>query len=166
MYQTLILLGIVCILGATAGGGLKAFGVEIPTIKGARLVVLFIIGAVLVCSGIGIRPKPGPSGPTGISVSTNSVGRLASDSCPVNVTVDGSLTTTGGSGPVTVKLSVTWDDGVTQYSPPLTVPVQGANTYPFSDTWLMTGDAGGNFEYVVTSPISDGSTARPFSVTC
>lgn len=166
MYQTLILLGIVCIIGATVGGGLTAFGVEIPQLKGLRIVALFVIGAVLILSGIGVRPKPPPQGPTGISVTTNPVGPITTDACPVDVPVSGYVTTTGGDGPVEVKLSVTWDNGVVQYSAPLTVTVHGANTYPFHDIWLVTGNAGGNFEYVVESPVSDGSTARPFSVNC
>jgi hypothetical protein len=166
MYQTLILLGIICIIGAAVGGGLTAFGVEVPTLSGFRIVALFAIGGVLVLSGIGVRPKPPPPPPAGISVVTNPVGPQVTNSCPVNVPVSGYLTTTGGDGPVTVRLEVTWDNGATQYSQPLTVMVDGANTYPFHDIWLVTGPAGGNFEYVVDSPISDGSTAQPFSVSC
>lgn len=167
MYQTLILLGIVCIIGATIGGGLTAFGVQIPIVSGYRLIGLFVIGAVLVGSGIGVRPKPPPAGVSGISVTTNPVGNISTAGCPVDVRVSGFVTTTGGSGPITVRLEVEWDNGTMSVSQPLTLTATDTqNSYPFSDTWLVTGDAGGNFEYVVQSPVNDGSTVQPFSVTC
>jgi len=36
----------------------------------------------------------------------------------------------------------------------------------FNDTWLVSGNAGGDFEWAVVSPMSDGSTVQPFSVSC
>jgi len=168
MYQTLIILGIVCIIAAAVGGGLTAFGVEIPTLNRPRVGMVLVIGAVLVVAGIAVRPKPTPSPqqPAVSSVTTDPVGRLSSFSCPVNVRVSGSLTTSGGQGQLVVKLLVTWDNGSTASSGPLTVSVDGANTYSFNDTWLVTGDAGGDFEWEVVSPISDGSAPQPFSVVC
>jgi hypothetical protein len=49
VFQTLILLGIVCVIGAIVGGGLKAAGAEIPVItSGHRQVLLGAAGVVLV----------------------------------------------------------------------------------------------------------------------
>lgn len=166
MYQTLIVLGIVCIIAAAVGGGLTAFGVEIPKLTRPRVAVVFAIGAVLVVVGISTKPKPPPSAPTLSSVVTYPVGQLTASGCPVNVPVRGYITTTGGQGQVTVRLEVIWDNGNTQYSPPLTVSVNGANTYYFNDTWLVSNNTGGDFEWAVVSPMSDGSTVQPFSVSC
>jgi hypothetical protein len=49
MKTTLIILGIVCIIAAIVGGGLKAFGIEIPLLNSKkRQLLLFIFGLVLV----------------------------------------------------------------------------------------------------------------------
>ena len=163
MYQSLIILGIVCILGAVVGGGLTAFGVQIPALHGFRIVAVLVIGAVLIVVGVKLKPAPGP---TGISITTDHVGNQTAPSCPANTTVSGYITTTGGDGPVTIRLAMIPDTGSTSYSPPYTVSVHGANTYFFNTTWLFRVSTGGDFQYVETSPASDGSTVQPFSVTC
>lgn len=102
-------------------------------------------------------------------MTTDPVGEVSASSCPVNVTIDGSLTTSDGKGALTVALHVSGDDGTASVPPPVTVQVNGAGTYSFSDVWLFPyrpGGHGGDFEWEVVSPISDGSTPQPFSVLC
>src|SRR5712664_3468878 len=137
MYQTLILLGIVCVLAAVVGGGLKAFGIEVPKLAGARIAIVLIIGVVLVGSGIAVRPKPPPPGPTGIFISTDPLGPLTAASCPVNVKITGYITTTGGYGNVTVRLELNSSTRGLVYSPPLTLSFQGAGKHTLFDTWLF-----------------------------
>lgn len=49
MQETLLAAGIACLIAAVIGGGLKAFGIEIPALEsGARQVALGILGVILV----------------------------------------------------------------------------------------------------------------------
>jgi hypothetical protein len=53
VFETLTLLGIVCVIGAIVGGGLKAAGAEIPVItSGRRQVLLGAVGVVLVVAAL------------------------------------------------------------------------------------------------------------------
>ncbi len=62
MENTLLTVGIVCILAAIVGGGLKAFGVEIPVLSTlVRQLVLGAFGIVLLIVAFQIRPKPAPA---------------------------------------------------------------------------------------------------------
>jgi hypothetical protein len=167
VYQTLIILGIVCIIAAVVGGGLSAFGINVPPLSGAlRIVSVIVIGAVLIVVGIKIKPASPAPAPTGISVTTDSVGNQTATSCPANLTVSGSITTTGGDGSIEYRLEILNDSGTTTYSPTGTVSVQGAGSYPISDTVLFRNNSGGDFEFEVISPISDGSSPQAFSVSC
>lgn len=167
MYQTLILLGITCVIGAVVGGGLTVFNViQIPQLRKFQVAAVFGIGVVLVLAGIAVRPKPPPPGPTGISVITDPVGPQTALSCPVNVRITGHITTTGGEGSVVVRLTLVLNNGNTIHSPQETVAVHGANTYPIFDTWLFPGPSGGDFDWEIVSPGTQGSEVQPFSVTC
>ncbi len=58
--------GIVCVVGAIIGGGLKAFGIDLPFFtSNKRQAVLAIFGVILIFGSIYINPKrgtgPGPS---------------------------------------------------------------------------------------------------------
>jgi hypothetical protein len=45
--------GIACLIAAVVGGGLKAFGIEVPALKSlVRQVVLGVLGAVLIVVGV------------------------------------------------------------------------------------------------------------------
>jgi Sel1 repeat len=58
MAVTLISLGIVCILSAIVGGGLKALGTEIPVVASPRRqLMLFAAGVVLVSSSYYFGPR-------------------------------------------------------------------------------------------------------------
>jgi hypothetical protein len=52
MSTTLLTTGLVCIIAAIVGGGLKAFGIEIPILQsGKRQVLLAIFGSILIIAG-------------------------------------------------------------------------------------------------------------------
>jgi len=53
--------GLASLLAAIVGGGLRAFGIEIPLLKSiARQVVLAVLGILLLTFGLGILHLPGP----------------------------------------------------------------------------------------------------------
>lgn len=61
MENTLLTAGIACVLAAIVGGGLKAFGIEIPVLSTlTRQLVLAAFGIVLLIIALQIRPKPAP----------------------------------------------------------------------------------------------------------
>ena len=70
MSNTLLTTGLVCIIAAIIGGGLKAFGIEIPILQsGKRQVLLAIFGFILIIAGYSVQEsgKPQPS-PTEIEI--------------------------------------------------------------------------------------------------
>jgi len=74
MQELLIGAGIALMAGAIIGGGLSAFGVELPVFSSVgRQILLFLLGAVLLF--IGLDPTSGPDSspvPTDIPVETSS----------------------------------------------------------------------------------------------
>jgi len=63
MSTTLLTTGLACIIAAIVGGGLKAFGIELPTLQSAkRQGLLAILGIILIAAGgygqIPDKPKP------------------------------------------------------------------------------------------------------------
>ena len=63
MFETLIVLGIVCVIGAIVGGGLKAVGVEIPAIASVnRQALLGTAGIALVVAAL-VTHSHGEHGP-------------------------------------------------------------------------------------------------------
>src|SRR6266404_572299 len=64
MKTTLIILGIVCVIGAIVGGGFKAFGTEIPLINSIRRQLLLAsFGLVLLAVTLFITATPRPPPP-------------------------------------------------------------------------------------------------------
>ena len=62
MHTTLLTTGLVCMIAAIIGGGLKAFGIEVPAFQSTRRqVVLGLFGLVLF--SVGFSPSP-PTPPT------------------------------------------------------------------------------------------------------
>jgi hypothetical protein len=58
MNSTFVTAGLACVIAAIAGGGLKAFSIEIPLLSSVkRQVVLGILGAVLLGAGL-LIPAP------------------------------------------------------------------------------------------------------------
>lgn len=54
MHQTFIIAGVVCIIASIVGGGLKAFGVEMPLLNSTpRQIILGIVGIVFLFFGMG-----------------------------------------------------------------------------------------------------------------
>lgn len=65
MNNTLTLLGVVCVIAAVVGGGLRALGVELPAIDSVRRqFALAVVGIILVITGNFFKPvKPGEGVP-------------------------------------------------------------------------------------------------------
>jgi hypothetical protein len=58
---TLLLLGIVCVIAAIVGGGMKAAGVDIPVIHSVpRQVMLAVFGFAVIAGGIVLRDSGQP----------------------------------------------------------------------------------------------------------
>jgi hypothetical protein len=53
MLQTFVIAGVVCIIASIVGGGLKAFGVEMPLLNSApRQIILGIVGIIFIFFGL------------------------------------------------------------------------------------------------------------------
>ncbi len=64
MAMALLTTGLACLIAAIVGGGLRAFGIEIPVLKAvARQTALAILGAGLVYSGFRAQPKKDTANP-------------------------------------------------------------------------------------------------------
>src|SRR5262245_50013860 len=58
MQNALVTSGIVCLVAAVVGGGLKAFGMEIPALNSLRRqVILAGLGAALLAIGLSLNPS-------------------------------------------------------------------------------------------------------------
>src|ERR1700688_4009584 len=59
MGTTLLTTGLVCVIAAIVGGGLRAFGFELPALQsGTRQGLLAIFGGILIVAGVyGLRPS-------------------------------------------------------------------------------------------------------------
>jgi hypothetical protein len=58
MNETLVLVGVACVLGAIVGGGLSAFGIALPLISSiARQVGLAMAGLALIAWGTFMTPR-------------------------------------------------------------------------------------------------------------
>jgi hypothetical protein len=54
MHQTFIIAGVVCIIASIVGGGLKAFGIEMPILNSTpRQIILGIVGIIFLFLGMG-----------------------------------------------------------------------------------------------------------------
>jgi hypothetical protein len=59
MDNPFVVAGLACLIAAVVGGGLKAFGIEIPLLKSlARQVILGAFGALLLIFGLGVLRLP------------------------------------------------------------------------------------------------------------
>lgn len=66
MEQTLLVAGIACVIAAVVGGGLKAFGIEIPALEsGVRQGALGVLGLVLLGGAVAVGQGWGPFGGAG-----------------------------------------------------------------------------------------------------
>jgi hypothetical protein len=61
--------GLACLIGAIVGGGLKAFGVEVPLLQSlVRQVILGVLGVVLLAFGLGAFNHPSKTNPPRVLV--------------------------------------------------------------------------------------------------
>jgi hypothetical protein len=64
MQQTLLIAGLACLIAAIVGGGLKAFGIEIPILSSRiRQAVLGLLGLILIMAATLPGPTPSPTAP-------------------------------------------------------------------------------------------------------
>jgi hypothetical protein len=62
MQQTLLIAGLACLIAAIVGGGLKAFGIEIPVLSSRfRQAVLGLLGLILIVVASLPGPTPSPT---------------------------------------------------------------------------------------------------------
>lgn len=66
MSESLLIAGIVCIVGAIVGGGIKLLGAEVPVLNSfGRQALLFVVGLAFLFASFQIAgPKPAPPAPT------------------------------------------------------------------------------------------------------
>jgi hypothetical protein len=89
MAQTLLFVGLACLIAAIVGGGLTAFQVQLPALQSTlRQVMLGVVGLSLIGSSIFIQsyPKPGAQGAPAAPASSTSVAS-ATPPPPVAATV-------------------------------------------------------------------------------
>ncbi|OPY65060.1 MAG: hypothetical protein A4E62_02755 [Syntrophorhabdus sp. PtaU1.Bin002] len=87
--------GIACLIAAVVGGGLKAFGIEVPALRSLiRQIVLGILGVILVVMGV-IHP----SGTTDTKAGRPEAGR------PQTVPMPDRAKPTIAGGPIAVKVN-------------------------------------------------------------
>ena len=88
MNTTFMLLGVVCLIAAIVGGGLKAAGVEMPAVGSVRRQLLLgLLGVVLIVAGPYIGSGSGSGGHGGNEImpvppidNTQNVGNASTDS--------------------------------------------------------------------------------------
>jgi hypothetical protein len=120
VFQTLIVLAVVCVIGAIVGGGLKALGIEIPVITSTpRQLLLGTAGVVLLVAAL-ITHSPTSSGSTSSShspttssstktSSSTSTTKSTSTSTTASVRHSGVLTLTYLYGADLDSLDPNWD---------------------------------------------------------
>jgi len=85
MESTLLTAGLACLIAAVVGGGLKAFGIEIPLLATwGRQVGLFTLGLILCITAFAMRS---PSAPAGLRETgpPSSASRPVEDARPVGI---------------------------------------------------------------------------------
>jgi hypothetical protein len=75
MQQTLLITGLACLIAAIVGGGLKAFGLEIPILSsGIRQTALGLLGLILIVAATLPGPTSVPAVPLSAQGQTPLVG--------------------------------------------------------------------------------------------
>lgn len=65
MDNVILVAGLACVIAAIVGGGLKAFGIEVPILASrTRQVILGLLGVILIVVGMSQRRTPTPDGGT------------------------------------------------------------------------------------------------------
>lgn len=87
MENVLLTAGIASVIAAIAGGGLKAFGIEIPLLRSVcRQVILGLLGLVMILFALGLHQEtgsqPGGDGTGGGAASGGATGGAPSPSTP------------------------------------------------------------------------------------
>lgn len=133
MFETLVLIGVACIIGAVVGGGLKLVNVELPLIDSlARQLLLGVVGIVIIVVAVATKPAGGNgnggtgppdlgeaaltlsrvAGPPGMSLTVGGTGFASGETVAVRfhvqdigeVTADGS----GSFAGMTIVIPTNW----------------------------------------------------------
>jgi len=119
MDNVFLVAGIACLIAAVVGGGLKAFGIEIPILKsGARQFVLGALGLMLILAGIfvnsdrgtNIKPTPTPI-PTPIPTPHNQTVRPTPVGGPISVSVNNNPRIVAPGGTTAISVLISASDG-------------------------------------------------------
>jgi hypothetical protein len=70
MNTTLVVLGVLCVIAAIVGGGLKAAGTEFPPLASPRRQLLLALVGVLVIAGAYLTRSDAPPDPGGGNILT------------------------------------------------------------------------------------------------
>jgi hypothetical protein len=167
MYQTLLILGILCLLGGVVGGGLKAFGVEIPALKrGWQYIALFAIGVSLIVWGW----QQWPVGPaSGIELSGEPENSY-NDGCPARLDFDGTIRLKSGMGDVKYFWII---EAVDRRNTPveltgsgLIAHFDGPDAQHIRDSATIRQSLYGTIEWRVYEPFTVASEPMEISITC
>src|SRR5438876_1206193 len=91
MQTTFLTIGIACLIAAIAGGGLSAFGVQIPLLTSVpRQLALGVLGAAFIVYSIWSNPVP-PAPPPAIEFEVPKEGEKVDYSMGVRGTLSGTL---------------------------------------------------------------------------
>jgi hypothetical protein len=75
MQETLLIAGLACLIAAIVGGGLKAFGIEIPILNShIRQAALGLLGLILIVAAALPSPTAAPAVPSPAQGQTPLVG--------------------------------------------------------------------------------------------
>jgi hypothetical protein len=119
MDNVFLVAGIACLIAAVVGGGLKAFGIEIPILKsGARQFGLGVLGVTLILAGAFINSGPGhnllptPTPiPTPVPTPHNQTVRPTPVGGPISVDVNNNPRGVSPGGKTEISVLATAGDG-------------------------------------------------------
>jgi hypothetical protein len=160
-------IGVVSILAAIAGGGLKALNVEVPVLQHLIQQILFgLLGVGLFCFGLYVHFQKPPSAPTGINVKLDPIGDVTGR-CPGFYPWQGSISITGGQGDVQYRSVFEPATGGENANGTLeTIHFDEPGTLRISDTIEYSGDISGYLYVEVVEPVQTTSGSQPLGVQC
>lgn len=140
MNNTFVVAGLASLLAAIVGGGLKAFGIEVPLLKSLfRQIVLGVLGTVLLAFGLGAVSLPKrPSMPTPVVTAfsqSHSIGPGQGTSIHVRAMKDGTC--------VQGAIATIRDNSGGRFQPSNTTTVSGmlGDGCEFVTMWALAADS-------------------------
>ncbi|MFZ1983857.1 MAG: hypothetical protein WAU91_05540 [Desulfatitalea sp.] len=115
MDNVFLVAGIACLIASIVGGGLKAFGIEIPILKSsARQFALGVLGVILILVGTFIYSETGPNikpKPTPTPTPHNQTIRPTPVGGPISVSVNNNPRVVSPGGRTEISVMATASDG-------------------------------------------------------